>query len=116
MNLIDLRKPGKVLNTYKDFVGGITAICCTKNEVVSVGLDRYLRIHDLVTKKLLQKTYLTSKLRCLLVRRNFNFNETKIEDEDDNEANDSGDDSLDEMMDDSIDDVGDDPIGDLEKV
>ncbi|XP_044017509.1 WD repeat-containing protein 74 [Aphidius gifuensis] len=117
MNLIDLRKPGKVLNTYKDFVGGITAIHCTKNEVVSVGLDRYLRIHDLVTKKLQQKTFLTSKLKCLLVRRNFNFNEIKAEEDDnDKDGNDSGDDSLDEMMDESIDDIGHDPIDDLEKV
>lgn len=57
MNLIDLRSPGKILNTYKDFVGSVSAISCTKNNpyIISVGLDRYLRVHHLNTKQLLQK-------------------------------------------------------------
>lgn len=57
MNLIDLRKPGKILNTYKDFVGSITAVACAKSNpyIVSVGLDRYLRVHHLDTKQLLKK-------------------------------------------------------------
>ncbi|XP_034945753.1 WD repeat-containing protein 74 [Chelonus insularis] len=73
MNLVDLRKPGKILNTYKGFVGGITAIACSKDNpyIVSVGLDRFLRVHDLNTKKLLQKNYLTSRLSCLVLRSDF---------------------------------------------
>lgn len=63
MNLVDLRNPGKILNTYKGFVGGITAISCPTNNpyIVSVGLDRYLRVHDLNTKELLQKVNLKKK-------------------------------------------------------
>ncbi|XP_074097086.1 WD repeat domain 74 lethal (2) k09848 isoform X2 [Cotesia typhae] len=73
MNLVDLRKPGKVLNTYKGFVGGITAISCPKNNpyIVSVGLDRYLRIHNINTKELLQKVYLTSRLSSMVLRSEF---------------------------------------------
>lgn len=57
MNLVDLRKPAKILNTYKGFVGGITGLACSKNEpyVVSVSLDRFLRIHHIDTKELLKK-------------------------------------------------------------
>lgn len=57
MNLIDLRNPGKILNTYKGFAGGITDLACSQSEplIASVGLDRHLRIHHLETKKLLQK-------------------------------------------------------------
>lgn len=57
MNLVDLRNPAKVLNTYKGFVGSITGIACCKNEpyVVSVSLDRFLRIHHIDTKQLLKK-------------------------------------------------------------
>ncbi|CAD6240443.1 GSCOCG00008790001-RA-CDS [Cotesia congregata] len=73
MNLVDLRKPGKVLNTYKGFVGGITAISCPKNNpyIVSVGLDRYLRVHNINTKELLQKVYLTSRLSSMVLRSEF---------------------------------------------
>ena len=52
MKLIDLRKPGKILNTYKGSAGGVTAIACSKTNpfVVSVGLDRFLRVHNIDTK------------------------------------------------------------------
>lgn len=57
MNLVDLRKPGKILNTYRGFAGGITGIACSTSEpyIVSVSLDRYLRIHHIHTKELLKK-------------------------------------------------------------
>ncbi|XP_011310518.1 WD repeat-containing protein 74 [Fopius arisanus] len=72
MNLIDLRSPGRILNTYKDSAGSITSIACTRNNpyVVSVGLDRHLRVHHIDTKKLLHKTYLTSRLSCMVLRSN----------------------------------------------
>lgn len=57
MKLVDLRKPSKVLNTYKGFLGSVTGIACSMSEphVVSVSLDRYLRIHHIDTKQLLRK-------------------------------------------------------------
>lgn len=73
MNLVDLRKPGKTLNTYKGFAGGVTGIACSTSEpyVVSVSLDRYLRIHHIDTKQLLKKVYLTSKISSMLLRSGF---------------------------------------------
>ena len=67
MNLVDLRRPAKILNTYKGFVGGITGIACSKNEpyVVSVSLDRYLRIHHIDTKELLKKVKVFNMKRML---------------------------------------------------
>ncbi|XP_076296008.1 WD repeat domain 74 lethal (2) k09848 [Lasioglossum baleicum] len=75
MNLVDLRKPAKVLNTYKSFAGAVTGITCSTTEpyIVSVSLDRYLRIHNIYTKELLKKIYLTSKLSCMLLRSGFSM-------------------------------------------
>ncbi|XP_008557103.2 WD repeat-containing protein 74 [Microplitis demolitor] len=83
MNLVDLRNPGKILNTYKGFVGGITAISCPTNNpyIVSVGLDRYLRVHDLNTKELLQKVYLTSRLSSMVLRSEFILNDVLTNEE-----------------------------------
>ncbi|XP_076748602.1 WD repeat domain 74 lethal (2) k09848 isoform X1 [Xylocopa sonorina] len=80
MNLVDLRNPGKVLNTYKGFVGGVTAIACSKSEpyVVSISLDRHLRIHHIDTKELLKKVYLTSKMTCMLLRSEFSLPVNKV--------------------------------------
>lgn len=57
MNLIDLRNPGRILNTYKGFTGGITDLSCSNSEalIASVSLDRYFRIHRLDTKELIKK-------------------------------------------------------------
>lgn len=73
MNLVDLRKSGTVLNTYKGFAGGVTGVACSMSNpyIASVSLDRYLRIHHIDTKELLKKIYLTSKLSCLVVRSDF---------------------------------------------
>lgn len=70
MNLIDLRKEGKILNSYKGSAGSITGIAINKNEdnVISIGFDRTLRIHDINTKLILKKQYLTTRLSSLLIR------------------------------------------------
>ncbi|KAL6261201.1 hypothetical protein P5V15_008726 [Pogonomyrmex californicus] len=82
MNLVDLRKSGTILNTYKGFAGGVTGIACSTSDpyVASVSLDRYLRIHHIDTKKLLKKIYLTSRLTCLVMRSDFSM-ETENEDD-----------------------------------
>lgn len=56
LNLIDLRKLGTVLNTYKGFTGGVTGVICstTNPYIASVSLDRYLRIHNIDTKEILK--------------------------------------------------------------
>ncbi|XP_064621391.1 WD repeat-containing protein 74-like isoform X2 [Lineus longissimus] len=69
MGLLDFRK-GKLLHCFKGFAGGIRSIEChpTLPLIASCGLDRFLRIHDLNTKKLLHKFYLKSRLNCLLMK------------------------------------------------
>ncbi|KAL7294136.1 hypothetical protein TKK_0012164 [Trichogramma kaykai] len=71
MNLIDLRKPGKILNTYKGPAGAITAIAATNSEVVSISYDRYLYVHNIKTKALLKKCNLKSKLSAMVLRAQF---------------------------------------------
>ncbi|XP_014214966.1 WD repeat-containing protein 74 [Copidosoma floridanum] len=85
MNLVDLRKTGKILNSYKGPVGAVTALAVSKSEpyVVSVSYDRHLYVHDLSTKKLLKKVYLTSKLSGMVLRSEFSMKE--VEKEEDNE-------------------------------
>uniref|UniRef100_T1J0T6 WD repeat-containing protein 74 n=1 Tax=Strigamia maritima TaxID=126957 RepID=T1J0T6_STRMM len=67
--IVDLRKK-RVVHHYKGFAGGIRCIQChpTLPIVASCGLDRFLRIHDVNTHKLLHKVYLKSALNCLLLR------------------------------------------------
>ncbi|KAL2737865.1 WD repeat-containing protein 74 isoform X2 [Vespula squamosa] len=80
MKLIDLRKPGKILHTYKGLVGGITGLASSKvgPYVVSTSLDRYLRVHHIDTREMIKKVYLTSKLTCLVLRSTFST-ETQID-------------------------------------
>ncbi|KAI4498935.1 hypothetical protein M0802_006110 [Mischocyttarus mexicanus] len=83
MKLIDLRKPGKILHTYKGLVGSITGLATSKAGpyVVSTSMDRYLRVHHIDTRQMLKKVYLTSKLTCLVLRSMFSP-ETQIENSD----------------------------------
>ncbi|KAK7110824.1 WD repeat-containing protein 74-like [Littorina saxatilis] len=68
MGLLDLRKQ-RTVQLYKGFAGGITDIQChsTAPVVVSCGIDRYVRVHDIESKALLDKFYLKSRLNCLLL-------------------------------------------------
>lgn len=73
MKLIDLRKPGKIVHTYKGLVGSITGLACTQMGpyVVSTSMDRFLRIYNIDTREIVKKVYLTSKLTCLVLRSTF---------------------------------------------
>ncbi|KAK9510622.1 hypothetical protein O3M35_005364 [Rhynocoris fuscipes] len=75
MNLIDLRSKGVLMNKYKGFVGGIKSIGCSLTEpyIASVSLDRHFRIHHLLTKELIFKEYMQSKLTCVLVKSNLDL-------------------------------------------
>ncbi|CAH3150137.1 unnamed protein product [Porites lobata] len=68
MGRIDLRK-GQLQGHYKGFAGGIRCISCLSKQqmVASCGLDKFLRIHHLHSRKLLHKVYLKSSLNCLLL-------------------------------------------------
>ncbi|XP_012230167.2 WD repeat-containing protein 74-like [Linepithema humile] len=75
MNLVDLRKCGFLLKTYKGFTGAVTGITCSTSNpyIASVSLDRHLRIHHMDTKALLKQIYLTSNLTCIVMKSDFSF-------------------------------------------
>ncbi|XP_011881315.1 PREDICTED: WD repeat-containing protein 74 [Vollenhovia emeryi] len=81
LNLVDLRKTGTILNTYKDFTGGVTGVACSpiRPYIVSVSLDKYLRIHDIDAKTRPKRIYTKSRLSCLIMRSDITI-ETKSKD------------------------------------
>ncbi|XP_071449887.1 WD repeat-containing protein 74 isoform X2 [Hetaerina americana] len=86
--MVDLRGKGLQSNRYKGFAGGVRDIVChpTDPYILSVSLDRYLRLHHLHSKELLQKVYLKSKLNCLLMRSDFSL---KVEEEESSDEDDT---------------------------
>eukprot|EP01137_Pigoraptor_chileana_P021408 Opistho-2@85055 len=64
---VDIRT-GRQLGSFKGFAGGIRAIEChpTLPFVASCGLDRFLRVHSLQTRKTIHKVYLKQKLNALV--------------------------------------------------
>ncbi|XP_032939493.1 WD repeat-containing protein 74 isoform X1 [Catharus ustulatus] len=66
--VIDLRK-GRVLRALKGFAGGVRGLQCHPRLplVASVGLDRFLRVHQLRDGRLRDKVYLKSRLTCVLL-------------------------------------------------
>ena len=72
MLLFDFRQQ-KVVHAYRGFTGSIRQIVChpTKPLVVSVGLDRFVRVHHLDRQAPLHKNYLKSRLNAVLMRQDF---------------------------------------------
>ncbi|XP_071657570.1 WD repeat-containing protein 74 isoform X3 [Patagioenas fasciata] len=69
IGVIDLRK-GRLLRSLKGVAGGVRGLLCPPPDpplVVSCGLDRFLRVHDLRGGALRSKVYLKSPLTCLLL-------------------------------------------------
>ncbi|XP_070622734.1 LOW QUALITY PROTEIN: WD repeat-containing protein 74 [Erythrolamprus reginae] len=66
--VIDLRQ-GRLEKCLKGFAGSVRAIRChpTLPVVASCGLDRFLRLHNLQSRRLEHKVYLKSRLNCLLL-------------------------------------------------
>ncbi|CAG5030316.1 unnamed protein product [Parnassius apollo] len=65
---VDLRK-GRPDKGYKGCAGAVTSLALhPRRLLVTVSLDRHLRVHSLDTKQLLYKQYLTSKLSSVLVQ------------------------------------------------
>ena len=82
--LFDFRQQ-KVINAYRGYTGAIRQAICHPERpyVVSVGLDRFVRVHHLDRQTPLFKTYLKSRLNGVLMRREFDveFEEEKPMDE-----------------------------------
>lgn len=74
MLLFDFRQL-KVIHAYRGFTGAIRHVIChpTKPYVVSVGLDRFARVHSLDRQSPLYKVYLKSRLNTVLMRRDFSL-------------------------------------------
>lgn len=70
LTLVDLRAKGNAVQCYKGFSGSIRDVHCSDNAVITCGLDRFLRVHDIDNKKLIHKMYLKSRLNCLLCHSN----------------------------------------------
>ena len=74
MLLFDFRQL-KAIHAYRGFTGGIRELVChpTSPLVMSVGLDRFLRVHHFDKQTPLFKSYLKSRLNTLLVRKDFSI-------------------------------------------
>lgn len=66
MGELDLRT-GKQVAGFKGICGSIRAISCHVSQpyVVTCGLDRFVRVYDLNTRRLEKKVYLKSNLNCI---------------------------------------------------
>ncbi|KAJ9576941.1 hypothetical protein L9F63_006467 [Diploptera punctata] len=68
ITLLDFRKKG-IVQHYKGATGSVKSVECHKTEpyVVSVGLDRHLLVHNFLSKALIRKMYLKTRLNCVLL-------------------------------------------------
>eukprot|EP01090_Pellita_catalonica_P021984 TRINITY_DN8380_c0_g1_i1.p1 TRINITY_DN8380_c0_g1~~TRINITY_DN8380_c0_g1_i1.p1 ORF type:complete len:346 (+),score=64.32 TRINITY_DN8380_c0_g1_i1:131-1168(+) len=105
-------KHGQVIGGFKGMIGAIRGIefCSGKNfgidgdVLVSVGLDRFLRIHDLQTRKLFKRLYMKQRLTKLLVRE-LSEAEMAEDESSDEDENDSDEKEEDDSMHDEDDDL-----------
>ena len=83
MGLLDIRNKGKLIHTFKGFAGAIRSVHChpTKPLVASCGLDRFLRVHNLNSKKMTNKVYLKSRLNCVLFAKEWQDSEEDKQEE-----------------------------------
>ena len=84
MALYDYRVTHRgMLRKYKGCVGGIRAIDCLQNKpyFACVSLDRFLRVYNIENQKPIQKMYLKSQLNCVLLTKDFDPNESILEEE-----------------------------------
>ncbi len=91
MALFDFRQEKKgMFRKYKGCVGSVRSIeCCRETGYfAAAGLDRFLRVYHVSSKKLVQKEYLKSRLNCLLLCDD--FDPTKAESERQEEAEKKG--------------------------
>jgi len=74
MSQHDLRMAGRLVHGFKGFAGGLRDIRCHTSEplVASVGLDRYLRVHNVVNHRIVNKIYLKSRLNQCLFKTTLN--------------------------------------------
>uniref|UniRef100_A0A914CRI0 tRNA:m(4)X modification enzyme TRM13 n=1 Tax=Acrobeloides nanus TaxID=290746 RepID=A0A914CRI0_9BILA len=71
MSLFDLRGKINPIHKYRGFAGAIRSIDAhpTAPYVVSCGVDRIVRVHEVNTKKLLKKIYCKVRMNCILLKK-----------------------------------------------
>ena len=76
MLLFDFRQQ-KTVAAYRGFTGGIRQVSCQPNNptVVSIGLDRFIRVHHINEKTPIYKSYLKSRLNAVLLRKDFSVDQ-----------------------------------------
>ncbi|KAI1714967.1 WD repeat-containing protein 74 [Ditylenchus destructor] len=89
LGLIDLRTKISLAQKYRGFAGSLRCIDAHPTEPIfaSCGIDRFVVVHDLNTRKILKKVYCKAQLNAVLISRNNSLvkQETKEEEfEDDN--------------------------------
>ncbi|XP_003375268.1 WD repeat-containing protein 74 [Trichinella spiralis] len=72
VGLFDLRAKVKLVHIFKGFNGGVTSLQCheTLPYVVSSSIDRFVRVHELETKKMLYKVYCKSRINHVILSKN----------------------------------------------
>ncbi|KRZ07867.1 WD repeat-containing protein 74 [Trichinella zimbabwensis] len=62
----------KLVHIFKGFNGGVTSLQCheTLPYVVSSSIDRFVRVHELETKKMLYKVYCKSRINHVILNKN----------------------------------------------
>lgn len=72
--LFDFRQM-QIIHAYRGYTGSIRQVIChpEKPYVVSVGLDRFVRVHHLSRQTPIFKTYLKSRLNSVLIRKDFDI-------------------------------------------
>ncbi|KAG0244174.1 WD repeat-containing protein 74 [Actinomortierella wolfii] len=87
---------GTILGQYKGFAGVATALACytpsddsTKTNLVTVSMDRHLRVHDMTgARKLLHKVYLKQRMTAVVVGEHIVEKKSKKRSNDDDEEED----------------------------
>ncbi|KAF9976768.1 WD repeat-containing protein 74 [Actinomortierella ambigua] len=104
---------GSILGQYKGFAGVATALACytphddsTKTNLVTVSMDRHLRVHDMTgLRKLLHKVYLKQRMTAVIVGEYVPEKKAKKRANKDDEEEEGGDADGDENDDDDDEDV-----------
>uniref|UniRef100_A0AC35GQF4 WD repeat-containing protein 74 n=1 Tax=Panagrolaimus sp. PS1159 TaxID=55785 RepID=A0AC35GQF4_9BILA len=70
MGLFDLRGGVQLLYKFRGFAGAVRSIAAHPTEpfVVSVGIDRHIRLHNMDAKKLVKKLYAKVRMNCCLIK------------------------------------------------
>lgn len=66
---LDLRMAGRQVGGFKGSAGSVRAVCAHSSQplIASAGLDRFLRVYNVNTRKCVKKIYMKSAMNCLLM-------------------------------------------------